>query len=389
MTGPKPNKKEKGKRKRITKGEFVMNNDVKLSVNVESRGKLIDFEKQEKMYAEKAADTLLVDDAGSADIIDNFLPTGLTFINADPKAGKSWMALNIAEAVATGKDFLGHHVNTPGDVSFFALESPNYKMKKRLQAAGMDNDDIANKITFYFEGFPYTLGNNMIEYMELIMDHRPNTKLIIIDTLVKVLSDTVPKGQNAYQVDYMSIDPLRRFGENHSIAILVLHHNNQRSDTLNAMHRASGSNGYPANSNAFYMLNVNSDREGVLDCTAARDVDPGKHMIRFNGGTCHWELTTAAEKKKQHQTTAERVFLEAPTTILARQLAALGKGLWEGTATEIWEYAVQHHIDTGCGSTSALSRKLNNNAEDLKKYAGLTLTQSRNRHGSVIKIEAK
>lgn len=358
------------------------------TINIHTGHKqLIDFDAEEKRFAMNTAKTLTVDDSGSIDIIENLIPTGLTFINADPKAGKSWMALNLAEAVATGKDFLGKKVLQRGDVSFFALESPDYKMKRRLEATGMDEDEsVSETITFYYEGFPYRLDSGLIDYLTAIVNHRPATKLIVIDTLVKVLPESAPKGQNAYQVDYNNVDPLRQFGEEHGVAIVVLHHNNQRSDTLSNLHRANGSNGYPAASNAFYMLDVNQDKEGVLNCDGARDTYSDPIRIKFNPTNCHWQLSSSASKKKSRQSTAERVYLEQPFTELMMQLTAKGHGIWEGTATEILAHAADNKLDIGVKNAQALSRKLNAETANLKKIAGITVTR-RKSGDKLIKIE--
>ena len=43
-------------------------------------------------------------------IVPRYIAPGLTLLAGRPKAGKSWLALNIAEAIAGGGSVLGEHV---------------------------------------------------------------------------------------------------------------------------------------------------------------------------------------------------------------------------------------------------------------------------------------
>jgi len=55
-------------------------------------------------------------------IADGYIVEGLTILAGAPKIGKSWMALNLAVAVAAGKPVFGSVPCTHGDVLYLALE---------------------------------------------------------------------------------------------------------------------------------------------------------------------------------------------------------------------------------------------------------------------------
>ena len=57
---------------------------------------------------------------------------GLTLLAARPKIGKTWLALDIAIAVATGGYCLGDIKCEQGDVLFLALEDNKRRMQRRL-----------------------------------------------------------------------------------------------------------------------------------------------------------------------------------------------------------------------------------------------------------------
>jgi RecA-family ATPase len=63
--------------------------------------------------------------------VPRYIAQGVTLLAGKPKAGKSWLALNIAEAVANGGSVLGEKVEQ-GDVLYLALEDNERRLKRRL-----------------------------------------------------------------------------------------------------------------------------------------------------------------------------------------------------------------------------------------------------------------
>ena len=61
--------------------------------------------------------------------IPGFIPIGLTFLSGLPKAGKSWLSLQIAHAVGTGGEVLGVKVEKR-KVLYLALEDGPHRLKK-------------------------------------------------------------------------------------------------------------------------------------------------------------------------------------------------------------------------------------------------------------------
>jgi hypothetical protein len=64
--------------------------------------------------------------------IPGLLPAGLSILAGKAKAGKSWLALQIAQAVASGGMALGERVQQ-GPVLYLALEDPPARLKERMQ----------------------------------------------------------------------------------------------------------------------------------------------------------------------------------------------------------------------------------------------------------------
>ena len=67
-----------------------------------------------------------------------------------------------------------------------------------------------------------------LEKLDLYLSENPNTRLVIIDTL-KMWRSSKGSNKGIYDQDYESLAPLRELSDKHSTAILVTHHNNDRT----------------------------------------------------------------------------------------------------------------------------------------------------------------
>jgi len=81
----------------------------------------------------RSNDFVLMPNLSIAEIIPDFLPVGgKVALNGAPKVGKSFLALQMAQAVADGSTFLGKPVTAAGPVMYFQLDTPPGLWKKRL-----------------------------------------------------------------------------------------------------------------------------------------------------------------------------------------------------------------------------------------------------------------
>src|SRR5579871_5682190 len=65
-------------------------------------------------------------------VVTGYIGPGLTVLAGKPKLGKSWLALAIAVAVATGGVVLGARQCARGAVLYAALEDPARRLRDRL-----------------------------------------------------------------------------------------------------------------------------------------------------------------------------------------------------------------------------------------------------------------
>ncbi|MCL4416310.1 MAG: AAA family ATPase [Actinobacteria bacterium] len=168
------------------------------------------------------------------------LPEGLTILGGKPKTGKSWMALSIAIAIARGMKALGKMLTKMGDVLYLALEDGLRRLKDRIDrllpienfsyVSNEDGRGITIKSGCIPEG-PRNLhiftewpriGQGGIELMEKFLDNHPNTRLIVIDILLKIMP--IKGRKSNYEEDYFSIEELKKLSQRRNVAILGLAH---------------------------------------------------------------------------------------------------------------------------------------------------------------------
>jgi hypothetical protein len=114
-------------------------------------------------------------------VVPDVLSEGLAVLAGRPKLGKSWLALQIAQAVACGGKLFEHAVE-PGSVLFIALEDSERRLQQRLQLQGWP---AAAAATFYTAWQPLDTGG--LAELQAALDGEGYC-LVIVDTLSRALS---------------------------------------------------------------------------------------------------------------------------------------------------------------------------------------------------------
>jgi len=223
------------------------------------------------------------------EILPGVLPEGLAMLCGKPKAGKSWLALDLAIAVATGGLCLGRQC-LQGGVLYLALEDGEKRIKSRLgQMLSEDQppDGLVN-LSVVFE-WPY-LSKGGIKKLEQWLDTYPATRLIIIDTFGRVRLPNA--GGPSYQDDTASMVPLHRLTIDRHVTILVIHHT-RKMPADDPLDEISGTLGLPGIVDTPLVLRKNMN--GTSLCVIGRDIEPVDYAMKFNKDTRRWEIEGTAE----------------------------------------------------------------------------------------------
>lgn len=175
-------------------------------------------------------------------IVPDVLPQGLTLLAGAPKMGKSLLVQQISYSVALGAPALDRFPVVQGAVLHLALEDSEKRFRDRmdLQRKRIDKGDSYPKDGYFTNQWAPL--PEAITYMRKWCDKTPNAKLIVVDTLAKLIDGTNQSNQNVYNQDYQTMGQFHRLALDASIGIVIVHHL-RKADATDPMMQISGSVG--------------------------------------------------------------------------------------------------------------------------------------------------
>lgn len=224
--------------------------------------------------------------------VPGLIPDGLTLLAGPSKAGKSFMCLDIAVAVATGASALGHLVAEEGDVLYVAAEDIPRRLRERmLMLVGHEENFPWDTLTLVPQPIPGSPAMLAKEWVETAR----NPRLLIIDTKARALDPFRQENRfdkrSGYNVDYDSMSRLHDFANQHGFSLLVVTHTNQMR--LEAGEdwfvKIQGTTGIPGVADGVILLDAKrGDPEGTLR-VAGRDIPDNDMTVRRVGPW--WQIT--------------------------------------------------------------------------------------------------
>lgn len=214
-------------------------------------------------------------------IIVDILPEGLTFLGGRPKAGKSWLALQIASVVSIGGTIFGRKVDQR-KVLYLALEDSGRRLQDRLQTQKIVS--TSTQAVFVTE-WPALDAGGLDPLVQKIENE--GFDLVIIDTFSRALRKS--DQQDKRDMDQI-VGALQEIAIRLGICILVIDHfrkkNRSASDPIEEM---LGSTGKTASVDVAMGLSRSStSRHASLNITG-RDVENQELMLNFDPTTCTWQ----------------------------------------------------------------------------------------------------
>lgn len=215
-------------------------------------------------------------------IIPNLIPEGLSVLAGRPKIGKSWLALDIALAVAAGTACLGDVVPDQGDVLYCAMEDNERRIKNRIgkilghDATWPDRLTITTKWKRLNEGGTIDIQ----EWVKTALQPR----LVVLDTLATVKPLNTKEG---YQQDYAALTHTHRIANDAGIGIVALHHQ-RKGEAEDPLDTISGTLAITGCADTSLVLS--STTAGKTLYLRGRDVEEAEHAVEFNAATCRWKI---------------------------------------------------------------------------------------------------
>ena len=215
-------------------------------------------------------------------LIPGLLPEGLMVLAARPKIGKSWLALDVAIACATGGRVLDRQVEQ-GDVLYLALEDSDRRMHSRLsklKAAGIGLGDLQ-----YATQWPR--GAEGAAAIHEWIDAHPRARLVVLDVFTKLRSATEGR-ETAYTTDYTDVAMLKPPADR-GVSILLVHHT-RKADSDDPLDSISGTLGIGgAADGAWIIKRARGSDEAELHLIGRDLEEEGAFAVKFDRETCRWQ----------------------------------------------------------------------------------------------------
>jgi hypothetical protein len=223
-------------------------------------------------------------------VVEGILPAGITLLHGLPKTNKSWFGQGLSYAVAGGGKALGHLQADRGEVLYLNLEMDEELLNERLKVM-FPSEPPARGVKFFYE-WP-TIDNGFFSRLDNYVSARPYTKLIIVDTLVRVMPLETKDG---YRADARLIEPFTRFNANRGLAILLIHHSRKLSGGNDPIMGASGSTGITGSVDGILELVKNPDdrSKGKLTRTGRRIKDETPLNLKWDAQLGNWSINNRA-----------------------------------------------------------------------------------------------
>lgn len=178
------------------------------------------------------------------DIVEDMISVGLTLLGAPQKAGKTFFGLQLAEAISTGKDFLGKKV-MKGSSVYLAFEDHKHKIQRRLKKMNIkENEHFV--IDILKADHAYNLERKIQEELLVNLD----LKLVVVDTFVKMRRSK----DRDYDSEYAEATEYHELAFRYNLAIIMITHVKKEIDPNNPFDAIYGSRGLPAGSDSILVM---------------------------------------------------------------------------------------------------------------------------------------
>ena len=224
--------------------------------------------------------------------VKGLLPEGLDILAGKPKLGKSWLAFNLAVAIAAGGVALGTIEVEAGDVLYLALEDTKRRLQSRLRKLlSMQNSAAPVRLTLATAWPRADKGG--LEALGQWLDAHRDARLVIIDTWARFRRVRVTRG-NEYEADYADAVEVKELADRHGVAVLPLHHC-RKMEAADPFDEVSGTLGLTAGADAILVLRrARSQADATLHVTG-RDVEEDELALRWDAAFAHWSILGNAQ----------------------------------------------------------------------------------------------
>lgn len=168
-------------------------------------------------------------------VVDEFLPQGVGWCAGSPKAGKSFLMIQLAHCVSKGDPFLGQPT-TESVVLYYSLEMGRNLVQQRLKIM-YGSEQRSNNLIIAYELPNFENGALNVLQQDI---QSTGAKLVIIDTYA-FISKSKSSQKPLYEETYKEIKELKDLADQLDITIVLVSHLNKQSLQSDPFDRIMGS----------------------------------------------------------------------------------------------------------------------------------------------------
>jgi len=218
-------------------------------------------------------------------VVDGLLPVGFAILAGPPKKGKSWLALELAQAVCSGGTFIDRKAKE-GKTLYVALEDSPRRIQDRLQKQGWTKTALTN-VDFLFGGdfrrmFPGKDASTLFAAFVELSDYT----LVVVDTLGRAFA--VKDWNDGAQIT-AALSPLQEVAAKAGKLILGIdHHGKGRGFNPDPIQDVIGSIEKGGVSDTVLGLYREPGKPGAKLAITGRDIEEHTLELRFDAFTGRW-----------------------------------------------------------------------------------------------------
>jgi len=233
-------------------------------------------------------------------VVPGSLPQGLTILAGKPKLGKSWLALQLAQAVSTGGNIFNQTVEQ-GNVLYLALEDPPRRLQDRMKRQVWTNTASADFMVLgNFDSQIGDLGSGGSEILAQQIRLK-KYRLVIIDTFSRSISGD----QKDSELMTAALDPLQEIAHSHHCAVMLIDHHSKAKNmaTMDVVSDIFGSVAKGAMVDTAWGFYRDPGVQGAFLAITGREVNEQKIRLSMNWETGIWQTEggTTANLEMTHR----------------------------------------------------------------------------------------
>jgi hypothetical protein len=219
-------------------------------------------------------------------VVPGIVAEGVTVLAGAPKAGKSWLALGLGLACATGGKALGAINVDAGPALYLALEDTGRRLQTRLRLV-LGDSPAPDTLTLATQCPPLPSGGDT--QIAAWLERNRGARLVAIDVLARIRGP-ISRDLPSYDADYRAIVRAKAVADHYGVPFVIVHHT-RKTSANDFLDEVSGTQGVAGAADSVAVLKrIRGKADGLLQITG-RDVEEAQYALTFAADLGAWQLS--------------------------------------------------------------------------------------------------